>query len=193
MSRQGVNPMLRRLLFLLCCGLNVSGSVAQEFKAPEITGKTTGGKEIDAAYFRQHLTLVSFFYIGCAPCMREIPVLNRLQEHYRGKPFRILGVAPHTAEALRIFDPADTSTASRTPRIHYDVLPECIAGAAVAQPAARCHTVSAKFGVSAYPTAVFIGGKGDLLMTTEGFPMRENDEETLREMIQLVDTLLGKL
>jgi thiol-disulfide isomerase/thioredoxin len=185
--------MLRRLLFLLCFWLNVTGSIAQEFKAPDITGKTTRGKEIDAAYFRHKLTLVSFFYIGCAPCMREIPVLNRLQEHYRGKPFRVLGVAPHTAEALRIFDPADTSTANRTPRIQYDVLPECIAEAAADNPARRCHTVSAKFGVSAYPTAVFIGGKGELLMTTEGFPMRENDEETFQEMIRLVDALLGKL
>ncbi|MBK9400290.1 MAG: hypothetical protein IPN36_05335 [Bacteroidetes bacterium] len=44
--------------------------------------------------------------------------------------------------------------------------------------------------MNAYPTSFVVNGKGEILMTTEGFPMRENAEETFQEMVKMVDGYL---
>jgi len=168
---------------------------AQTFKAPSITGKTLDGRRVDSSYFANKLTMVSFFYIGCAPCMKEIPVLNKLKEYYKSAPFQILAIAPHTPSQLRLFNAKDTTAISKvvskqqSEKINYDILPECGEDSAPGS-SQRCHQISGLFGVSSYPTSVFINAKGEIVMTTEGFPMRENDQETLQEMIKLIDGFL---
>lgn len=172
------------LLFVCLCRV-VS---AQTFPMPAINGETLDGKKIDSAYFRGHLTLISFFYIGCPPCMKEIPVLNKLNDHFKNSTFQILAIAPHSPSVLKQFNQTPTGTRET---IRYDILPECPEDN---QPgtAPRCHTFSRLFGVSAYPTAVLINNKGEILMTIEGFPMRENDAETLAEMIKMIEGYLNK-
>ena len=179
---------MRKLICLLVAALMASELSAQTFPMPAINGETLDGKKIDSAYFNGHLTLISFFYIGCPPCMKEIPVLNKLKDHFKNVPFQILAVAPHSPSVLKHFNqtPAGTRESMR-----YDILPECPEDN---QPgtAPRCHTISRLFGVSAYPTAVLINRNGEILMTIEGFPMRENDAETLAEMVKMVEGYLSK-
>ncbi len=191
-------PIWKSLLYFLyfAAFLSSPSLCAQSFKAPVITGTTLTGKKVDSLYFKNKLTLVSFFYIGCAPCMKEIPVLNKLQQHFRDSAFQILAVAPHTPLQLAMFNPEDTAAVHadvisryKTEKIIYDILPECPEDANSGY-APRCYRISSLFGVSAYPTAVFINGKGEIVMTTEGFPMRENTEETFREMVKMVDGYL---
>lgn len=43
---------------------------------PSLHNKTLDGRTIDANYYKDHITLVSFMYIGCLPCMYEIDALN---------------------------------------------------------------------------------------------------------------------
>ncbi|MBK7888601.1 MAG: TlpA family protein disulfide reductase [Bacteroidetes bacterium] len=180
-------------LFIWCTGINTV-TAQSVFKIPSFTGKTLDNKPVDSLYFKDKLTLISFFYIGCAPCMREIPVLNRLQKHYAGKPVQLLAIGSHPPAQLAVFDPGDSSNTEiisryRTEKIHYDILPECT-DESTSGNASRCFTLSRLFGVNAYPTSFIINGRGEILMTTEGFPMRENAEETFQEMVKMVDGYL---
>ncbi len=179
---------MRKLICLLVAALMASELSAQTFPMPAIKGETLDGKKIDSAYFNGHLTLISFFYIGCPPCMKEIPVLNKLKDHFKSTSFQILAIAPHTPSVLTQFN--KTPSGTREP-ISYDILPECSEDS-LPGTAPRCHTISRLFGVSAYPTAVLINRNGEILMTIEGFPMRENDAETLAEMIKMVEGYLSK-
>jgi thiol-disulfide isomerase/thioredoxin len=113
---------MRKLICLLVAALMASELSAQTFPMPAIKGETLDGKKIDSAYFNGHLTLISFFYIGCPPCMKEIPVLNKLKDHFKSTSFQILAIAPHTPSVLTQFN--KTPSGTREP-ISYDILPEC--------------------------------------------------------------------
>jgi peroxiredoxin len=188
--------MKKALLILLTALASSSLLKAQEgFPLPVFIGTTLNGTGIDSSWFKGKVTLISFFYIGCAPCMKEIPVLNRLQERLSGRGFQILGIAPHTAKQLRLFYPGDSllnniSLAQlRTQAIQYEMLPECppdnLTGTAP-----RCYTISSQFGVQAWPTAFIVNRQGRIIMTKEGFPMRDNIDETLEELVKEMEGYL---
>jgi hypothetical protein len=121
--------------------------------------------------------------------MREIPVLNRLNQRFSPRGVQFVAVAPHSATQLRAWNTSETTTAFRTEPIRYLVFPECpdngTGGTAV-----LCHTFSSRFGVTAYPGTVIVDRNGNLRMQIEGFPMRENPEETLKELTELIEGLL---
>ena len=83
---------MRKLICLLVAALMASELSAQTFPMPAINGETLDGKKIDSAYFHGHLTLISFFYIGCPPCMKEIPVLNKLKDHFKNNEHEMIEI-----------------------------------------------------------------------------------------------------
>lgn len=178
-------------LFLLFFSIPLI-SLAQTFPAPRLQGKTLSGIHADSAFTKGKLTILSFFYIGCMPCMKEIPVLNRLKDHFVGRPVQIVAVAPHTARQLNAWNTPEQTAAYRTEPIRYEVLPECPDSLDRPGFSPICYSLSRRFGVNAYPTSVFIGPQGDLLMNVEGFPLRENMDETLNELVKMVEEFLEK-
>lgn len=124
--------------------------------------------------------------------MKEIPVLNRLKDHFAGRPVQIVAVAPHSARQLRDWNSPENTATYRTEPIRYEILPECADSLDKPGFSPVCYTLSRRFGVNAYPTSVFVGPVGELLMNVEGFPLRENPDETLQELIQMVEGFLEK-
>jgi len=187
-------PLSHRFLTcLIPLYLTVStSSSAQTFRAPALQGTTLSGVSADSTFTTGKLTILSFFYIGCMPCMKEIPVLNRLREHFKNRPVQVVAVAPHTARQLREWNTVENTARYRTEPISYEILPECGDTLDKTGFSPVCYALSRRFGVSAYPTSVFIGPAGELLMNVEGFPMRENQDETLQELIRTVEGLLEK-
>jgi thiol-disulfide isomerase/thioredoxin len=176
-----------RVLFLAIVLLPSGFAAAQSvFPLPPFSVTTTEGKVIDSSFFRGSITWINFFYEGCAPCMKEIPLLVRLQQHYSGKRLRIIGIAPHSPSQVKAF--AGRKKAQGL-EINYTLAGECPEdGQTGSSP--RCHTVSRLFGVSNYPTSVIADAGGNILMTLEGFPMRSNEEETFQEMVKMIDGFL---
>ena len=179
-------PSVRMCLFILIFAINFL-SQAQSFRAPCLQGKTLSGINADSTYYNGKLTIISFFYIGCMPCMKEIPVLNRLKDHYAGRNLQILAVAPHNARQLREWNVKELTALYKTEPIRYDILPECSDSLDKPGFSPLCYTQSRKFGVNAYPTAVFVNGNGEIIMNVEGFPMRDNSEETFQEMLKMIE------
>jgi thiol-disulfide isomerase/thioredoxin len=182
-------------LFVVLMFLSSMTKAQSVFKMPSFSGMTLDHKKVDSTYFKNKITFISFFYIGCGPCMKEIPVLNKLNDHFKGTQFQLLAIAPHTPSQLISFNSIDSVTGKaiagryRTESIRYPILPECPEDGSVGM-SPKCHLISSLFGVSSYPTSVIINGKNEILMTTEGFPMRQNDEETLQEMIRMIEGYL---
>jgi len=54
---------------------------------PGLQGKPLGLKD-----YPQHVVLVNFWASWCPPCVHEMPSMQRLADHFRSKPFTILGV-----------------------------------------------------------------------------------------------------
>ena len=188
-SKAGASLIITLILFFIAINC---AAPAQSFRAPALHGNTLSGIPADSTFTTGKLTMLSFFYIGCMPCMKEIPVLNRLKDHFVGRPVQFVAVAPHTPRQLREWNTPEKTTAYRTEPIRYHILPEC--GDSLDKPGftPTCYTLSRRFGVNAYPTSVFIGPDGALLMNIEGFPLRDNPEETLREMIRMIEGFMEK-
>jgi thiol-disulfide isomerase/thioredoxin len=149
--------------------------------APLIQGQTLSGRLVDARYFRGKVTLINFMYLGCAPCMAEVPVLHRLQAQVRDSTFQILSIAAHTATQLRNFNQRDGSPQAAIRRhfgidsIRYELLPECEKpqtprSANVLGP--ECSTLSARFFLDGYPLSLLIDRQGVVRNIYEGFPMQ---------------------
>ncbi len=54
-------------------------------KAPEFDVITIGGQRLRLSALRGKVVVLNFWFIGCAPCIAELPALNRLVEDYKGK------------------------------------------------------------------------------------------------------------
>ena len=83
------------LLFLLFCMLPASAAELKTLPlkpAPSLQLPVHGGGSIDLAEHRGKVVLVNFWASWCPPCRKEMPSMNRLMAHLKGRPFLILGV-----------------------------------------------------------------------------------------------------
>jgi thiol-disulfide isomerase/thioredoxin len=66
--------------------------------APGIVGKDLHGRPLDLNAYRGRITVLSFWFTGCGPCMGMIPQEQRLIKKYQGRPFALLSIC--TDESL---------------------------------------------------------------------------------------------
>ena len=60
---------------------------------PNFTLRNDDGQVVALADFRGKIAIVNFWATWCAPCIEEMPSLNRLAERYADKGLQILGVS----------------------------------------------------------------------------------------------------
>lgn len=61
--------------------------------APEFSLTDLSGKKLDLAAYRGKVVLLNFWATWCAPCRAEIPRLVELENKYRKRSFRIIGIS----------------------------------------------------------------------------------------------------
>ncbi len=59
---------------------------------PPLDLPTADGRRVRIDDYRGQVTLVNFWASWCAPCVKEIPSLNRLKTRMAGRPFRLISV-----------------------------------------------------------------------------------------------------
>lgn len=69
---------------------------------PPLNLQDFDGKAVPADQFKGSIVVLDFWATWCAPCIAEIPALNRLQEKYSGKGVRVVGVALQSGEAKEV-------------------------------------------------------------------------------------------
>lgn len=57
----------------------------QDKKLPSFQVNTVDGKELSSKGLESKPTLINFWFTSCAPCIEEIPMLNRIQKSYSQK------------------------------------------------------------------------------------------------------------
>lgn len=72
--------------------------------APEIPFEHEG-RDINLTEFKGRTVLVNFWATWCAPCLKELPSLDRLEGQYGGKDFEVVAIAadPRGPEAARAY------------------------------------------------------------------------------------------
>jgi thiol-disulfide isomerase/thioredoxin len=121
------------------------------------------------------LTLIDFWWTGCAPCLHAIPHLNILQDRYHAYGLEVVGIAyeqglpQHRAEKVR-------NVAQRL-RINYTLL---LGGERLSCP------VRTQFRVAAWPTLVLVDQEGRLLWQESGL-----DRAKFNELERIIRQQLG--
>lgn len=71
-------------------------------RLPELTLTTLKGEKIELAQLKGKPTLINFWFTTCHPCIDEIPVLNKIQQKYKGK-VHFISVTFNTTAQVKTF------------------------------------------------------------------------------------------
>ena len=66
---------------------------------PAISLQDMDGKTIKADQFKNSVVVFDFWATWCGPCITEIPFLNRLQEKYKDRGVKVVGVTLASGDA----------------------------------------------------------------------------------------------
>lgn len=132
--------------------------------APALSFAERGGETRQLADFRGHWLLVNLWATWCAPCVREMPSLDRLQAKL-GNQIRVLAIS-EDRKGAEVVDPFLTKLDLKAMTIYLD-------------PAARAQQA---FGIRGLPTSFLIDPEGTLHGKLEG--AAEWDSPTMLALIE---------
>ena len=133
------------------------------------TSTTFDGQIISSDSLLGHVTVLNFWYAGCAPCRAETPDLAKIASTYEAKGVYVVGV--------NVRDTAPTALAfARTHKLNYPSVMDIETGAVV-------QAYTGVVSPSAVPTTLVINAKGEVTSRVLG----RFEPSTLRS---LIDTAL---
>jgi len=62
-------------------------------RAPDFTLKDWAGRDVSLSSLRGNVVLLNFWATWCKTCVVEMPSMEKLAAHMKGKPFRLLAVS----------------------------------------------------------------------------------------------------
>lgn len=170
---------------------------------PNFSGITLTGTKIDSSYFKDKVTVVNFWSLGCRPCMEELPFLNRLDSIIHDSSFQMLSIAPHSRERLAAYNSEKKSQysnfrkASGSEIINFNILPESEVTKKSPDDNENHLTldhdgnaISKKFEVDGYPMTFLIDKSGIIRKIHFGYPMEGNDSAYKSVLVSEIKTLL---
>ena len=72
-------------------------------KAPDFTVKTIRGESISLAELSDKVVVINFWFTSCAPCITEMPALNKLVEEFKGSEVVFIALARDDTNELTEF------------------------------------------------------------------------------------------
>lgn len=130
---------------------------------------TFDGQSLSSKSLLGHVTVLNFWYAGCAPCRAETPDLAKIASQYESKGVYVVGV--------NVRDTAATALAfARTHKLNYPSVLDIETGAVV-------QAYTGVVSPSAVPTTLVINAKGEVTARVLG----RFEPGTLRS---LIDTAL---
>ncbi len=174
-------------------------------KVPYFKRQTLNSISVDTSFFRNKVTLITFMYLGCKPCMYEARQLTKLFDEFKNTDFQILCIAPHTADQLKDFnsdsgsDLANLRKYYKIDKLKYEILPECEMedprrkklskdGSTIIAP--ECNTISKLFKFNGYPQSFLIDKSGIIRLSESGFSINSTDTSAMVEMRREIKELL---
>lgn len=130
---------------------------------PDFTLKSNTGKNIRLAELRGNVVMLNFWASWCAPCRKEMPLLDGLSDRYGAAGFTLLGV--NVEKDGTAGDKIIKELGVKFP-ILYDSESK----------------VSQAYNVDAMPTTVMIDKSGEIRYVNRGY--RAGDEDKYRKQIR---------
>lgn len=196
LSIQAIAKPATLLSFVLFLSFSQSKPHQIGKKAPPILGITTKGTKIDSTYFKNKVTLVTFFAIGCAPCLQEINALKKLKKQ---NGFQVLYIVAQTGFEMQQFNSNGLNRYSKVRKqakagkIEFEILPQC-EEPKLGEPKPLiepdCNQIGQKFGVSGFPCTFLIDKKGIIRQAWFGFGMDSTDNSQIKSWQREIDKLL---
>jgi hypothetical protein len=139
-------------------------NVGQPF--PPFSGSTLQGERLDNSVFRDRVTLVSAWRVGCEWSQVEIAEYNRLRETITDRRFQMISMAPQTEEELQQFygEPRDGTIHAPA----YPVVPMCRETDEISEEAGRCTRLEELIGAEVYPITFIVGPDGTIRHRHDG-------------------------
>ena len=147
---------------------------------PAFEGKDFDGNSVDSSIFSKNaVTVVNYWFSGCAPCVGELPELNELNEKLKAKGGAVIGINTETlngdasaiAEAQEILKKQGASYQN----IYFD--PSSEAG-------------KMAMDIVSFPTTIVVDRNGNIV----GEPLLGaiSNEQVLKELQARIDSVLAK-
>jgi thiol-disulfide isomerase/thioredoxin len=134
------------------------------YPAPAWELKDLDGRTHTLEQYRGKVLVLDFWYRGCGWCMRAMPQVKRVAEHYRGRPVAVFGMNNDQNED-------DARFVRREMQLDYPVL--------------RSQEMPAKYGCRGFPTVVIIDQQGKVADVHIGY-----SPQLFEELTEAVDRLL---
>ncbi|MFA5511323.1 MAG: redoxin domain-containing protein [Candidatus Kapaibacterium sp.] len=131
-------------------------------QAPDFTLKDLNGNEITLSKLRGNVVVLDFWGTWCHWCVKAMPKLQNVHEHFKGKKVIVLGVSCNERQG------ADPKKFMDEHKVTYNSV-------LLGETAAR------DYGVQGYPTLYVIGKDGKILSVKSGFS--ETMDQDLIELI----------
>lgn len=148
-------------------------------KFPAFNGKDFDGNDVDESIFSQYaVTVVNFWFNGCAPCVAELPELNSLNESLAEKGGAVIGINSETldgdADVIAQAKEILSEQGATYQNIYFDSSSE--AGKMAAN-------------ILAFPTTMLVDRNGNII----GEPIVGgiNSEEAMNALQQRIDEILA--
>ena len=143
----------------------IIGQTFPPFAATSLEGKTYTAEDL-----KGKVVLINLWFIACAPCVAEMPILNELNTEFKERGFILLAFATDDKTSLKNF--------LRKRNIGYEVFE---------QSKALIHDrFKMTFG---YPTNIFLNKEGKIVEFRNGGPM---DEEGLKRTKEEFRSIIEK-
>ncbi len=129
----------------------------------EFTLRDVSGREVSSASFRGKVLLLDYWATWCAPCEKEMPEFQKMQDRYGDQGLVVVGIAMDT-------DPADVERFAKRLGIGYTLLMGTL-------------EVQEKLGIQGLPTTFVVDREGRIRKKVIGFEYPEEFEKTVRELL----------
>jgi cytochrome oxidase Cu insertion factor (SCO1/SenC/PrrC family) len=174
--------------------------------APYFSGKSMKGTDFSSENFKGKVTLINFWFLGCQPCMREIPYLNEIDSIYSGNNFQVISIASNSKSDLISF--VDTTKRGigashrkwhKIKSIRYEIIPACKKNGVHKKSKYNyvldrgCNDIARDYFVSGMPVTYIIDVRGIIRYVHEGFcGFEESCDEFVKEYYAEIDKLLNE-
>ncbi len=72
-------------------------------KMPKLDAVTLHGDSITNKSLMGKVVVINFWFIGCRPCEEEIPYLNSIQQHFKGKDVEFIAITYNNKKDVKRF------------------------------------------------------------------------------------------
>ena len=148
----------------------------QGIALPIFRGTTLKGRKINLRKLKGKVVVLNFWFIGCAPCIAEIPGLNQVVDQFKDAPVAFVSIAKETKEQLnQKFLPKH--------EFEFEIIPD-----------PECVIFNNLLQLKGYPTTIVLDKEGVIqLMTVGGKVVEELASEDIKAtLIPVITACLNK-